>query len=190
MSDEDFILSILPEGYLYKLLKVNANANFQLENPNFEIELRVNIAQEEAVKAFLEELYISLNCHFNILAGKRDRINCESTKARYGIRGFRKCSMNVFQCPEKQRLQPGKNTDCESCITFRVENPLSKNPEKKIEQQMFPLWMIIKFRHNHSLDCADFYRYQKVSQCTKDAYTEFFKFFQFFQILSAGILPF
>ena len=79
MSDEDFILSILPEGYLYKLLKVNANANFQLENPNFEIELRVNIAQEEAVKAFLEELYICLNCRFNILAGKWDRINCEST---------------------------------------------------------------------------------------------------------------
>ena len=172
MEESELILSLLPDGYKYKILKYT---QIDQSSPElkFDLDVRVNVSNELEVKKFLQEVYTSTGCTFNVKNGRADKVPV-SEKARCGFRGYRKCSMNVFSSEDRKSLQPGKNTDCEASITFRVENPVCKNKDTLSDRQQFPLWVNINYNHNHSLNRADFLKYQTVSPDTKAAYTELF----------------
>ena len=92
----------------------------------FDLDVRVNVSSEQAVKQFLSELNTSTGCTFNVMNGRPDK-SAGGVGARCGYRGYRKCAMNVCGSDNRKSRQPGKDTKCEASITFRVENPPYKN---------------------------------------------------------------
>ena len=81
--------------------------------------------------------------------------------------------MNVKEKQRKENKYPGKNTNCQASLNFRLEHESSKpgNDSKKD----FPLWLKICFDHNHSLTRADFLKFKTVSLETKAQYTDMFE---------------
>ena len=82
--------------------------------------------------------------------------------------------MNVASSGKKE-LQPGKNTNCEAKLNFRLENPVAEKAEKKKDKEQFPLWLKINFVHNHSLQRAEFLKYRSVGEDTKAAFSDMFE---------------
>ena len=74
-----------------------------------------------------------------------------------------------------KELQPGKNTDCSAKINFRLENPVAKSAEQRLDKETFPLWIKIDFSHNHSLQRAEFLKYRSVSEETKAVFSDMFQ---------------
>ena len=168
---EDIVAQLFPQNYKYKSMSDMSDS----ELSTFKVELRVNVKTEEGVKIFLNELNVSSGCTFNIQSGRPDKKSCENKKrSRSKLRGFRKCAMNVSHSENKENLQPGKNTGCPASINFRLECGVGKNSAEKQDRIDYPLWLLVDFTHNHSLSRAEFFRFQSVSQDTKNAFTDMF----------------
>ena len=104
----------------------------------FCIEMRVNVANKDEVKTFLQEFYQSSGCTFNMQTGRQDRF-LDTATARAKLRGHRKCIMTVCEKNWKENKQPGKNTNCSACINFRLENPKAFRNEEIIgDKEDFP----------------------------------------------------
>ena len=127
------------------------------------------------MKLFLNELNESSGCTFNIQSGRPDKkTSKDNTRCRSKLRGFRECSMNVSHSKNKENLQPGKNTGCPASINFRLECGVGKNISEKQDRINYPLWLNVYLTHNHSVNRAEFFRFQSVSQDTKNAFTDMF----------------
>ena len=172
-SDNGYsIMDLLPDSYSYKVQSCNVLSE-DIENPKFELEVRVNVLNEDGVRHFLSELNESIGCNFNMLKGRQDKRQQEATgRATSKLRGFRKCGNKVNHCKSQNEKQPGKNTDCEACLNFRLENPLGKMSE---DRSTYPLWMKLRYIHNHPLNSAEFFKFLKVNQDTEDAYLDMFE---------------
>ena len=83
--------------------------------------------------------------------------------------------MNVACSAKRKELQPGKNTNCGARINFRLETPVAKNTEQRIDKENFPLWLKIDFSHNHSLQRAEFLKYRSVNEDTKAAFSAMYQ---------------
>ena len=153
----DLINEIFPQDYIYKVIKCD-KLDINPGGLKFEIELRVNICDKESVNRFLHQFYESAGCTFNMKTGRQDR-SSDSESARSQLRGFRKCGMNVCEKEGKENKQPGKNTNCSACLNFRLENSKAKLASARSDKQEFPLWLKINFAHNHSLERADFLKF-------------------------------
>ena len=147
------------ENYEYRVIKCEGLEITSL-NVKFELEVCVNVCEIAEAQTFLEKFYQTSGCCFNIRSGRQDKTS-DSLKARSKIRGFRKCAMNVKEKQGKENKYPGKNTNCQASLNFRLEHESSKpgNDSKKD----FPLWLKICFDHNHSLTRADFLKLKTVS---------------------------
>ena len=172
-EQRELILSFLPEGYKYKIVQ-HSVIDQSSADVKFDADVRVNVKTEHELKQLLSEFNSSTGCTFNVMSGRPDKLP-GGAGARCGYRGYRKCSMNVCGSDNRKSRQPGKDTKCEASITFRVENPASKNKETVNDRAQFPLSLNIKFSHNHALNRAEFLRYQSVSADTKAAYTDLFQ---------------
>ena len=62
--------------------------------------------------------------------------------------GYRKCCLNVSHSEGKESRQPGKITDCQASINFRLENPVGEFRIIKDEMSEFPLWVEIVYFFN------------------------------------------
>ena len=179
-TDVDIVRDILPQNFKFKIkhLKINSQSETNL---SFESEIRVSVKTESEVNAFLAALNTSSGCTFNIMTGYQDKRQdaLSNGRALSKLRGFRKCCMRVAKEGETADLQPGKNTNCGAGINFRLENPVG-NKSVREERENYPLWIKIKFDHNHSLNRAEYYKYLSVSQETAQYYTDQF---------SQGLLP-
>ena len=82
--------------------------------------------------------------------------------------------MNVAHTEDKENQQPGKNTNCEASLNFRLETAKSKCSSMKDDRMKFPLWLKISFCHNHALHRAEHVRFLDVSKETKDQFTNLF----------------
>ena len=71
---------------------------------------------------------------FNMQSGRPDKTK-ENQRSKCS--GFRKCCMNVALSGKKE-LQPGKNTNCEAKVNFRLENPVAKNAEQRKDKKEYP----------------------------------------------------
>ena len=132
--------------------------------------MRVDVKTVPGVKTFLGDLNTSTGCTFNIQSGRPDRQG-KGINPRCQYRGYRKCCMNVAQSENKENRQPGKNTNCEAGLNFRLENPIAKEDTMKHDRAEFPLWVKIYFHHNHSLRRAEYLKCMSVSLATKNVYT-------------------
>ena len=63
-----YLNSYVPDEYDYPVIKFETIKSDKL-NPHFLVELRVNVTEVEKFKIFLEELYQSSGCSFNIQFG-------------------------------------------------------------------------------------------------------------------------
>ena len=169
-EEENLLHAMLPEGYDYKFVKYDLQQN-NLQEIKFCLETRVNVKNHSNVKQFLADLNDSTGCTFNMQSGRPDKTK-ENQRSKCS--GFRKCCMNVALSGKKE-LQPGKNTNCEAKVNFRLENPVAKNAEQRKEKEEFPLLLNIDFVHNHSLQRAEFLKYRSVNEGTKAAYSDMFK---------------
>ena len=82
--------------------------------------------------------------------------------------------MNVASSGKKE-LQPGKNTNCEAKLNFRLENPVAEKAEQRKDREQFPLWLKLHFVHNHSLQRAEFLKYRSVGEDTKAVFSNMFE---------------
>ena len=162
---------MLPEGHSFKFVKYDLEQN-NLQELKFCLETRVNIDSPANVKQFLSLLNDSTGCTFNVQTGRPDN-NKESHRSK--MSGYRKCSMNVACSAKRKELQPGKNTNCGARINFRLETPVAKNAEQRIDKENFPLWLKIDFSHNHSLQRAEFLKYRSVNEDTKSAFSAMYQ---------------
>ena len=140
----------------------------------FDLEFRVNAVSEVDVKSFLSQLNKSTCCTFNISSGRQDKRQY-GAKAASSLRGYRKCAHNVATSADRGDKQPGKNTGCDACLNFRLENSVGKEPRAKLLRTTHPLWVSLHFHHNHKLDRAEFLKFLDVSQETRAAYLELFE---------------
>ena len=129
-EQETLLQAMLPEHYRYKFLKYNMQQN-NLQEIKFCLETRVDVSNQNSVKQFLSELNESTGCTFNIQSGRPDN-NKESHRAKCS--GFRKCCMKVASSGKKE-LQPGKNTNCEAKINFRLENPVAQYADQRKDKK-------------------------------------------------------
>ena len=53
-------------------------------------------------------------------------------------------------CSGNKEIQPGKHTHRGVKINFRLENPVSKSAEQRMDKENFPLWIKIDLSHTHS----------------------------------------
>ena len=111
-----------------------------VQDVNFDMEVRVNVDSKEWVINFLAQLNQSTQCTCNIQNGRQDKAQ-SGHNARSSYRGFWKCCLNVSHNPDKENLQPGKNTQCQATINFRLENPKAKGNSVREDKERFPLWM-------------------------------------------------
>ena len=170
---EDFLLQeLLPEQYNYKVVVFNVKEQSE-QNIKCDIEVRVDVKTVPGVKTFLGDLNTSTGCTFNIQSVRPDRQG-KGINPRCQYRGYRKCCMNVAQSENKENRQPGKNTNCEAGLNFRLENPIAKEDTMKHDRAEFPLWVKIYFHHNHSLRRAEYLKCMSVSLATKNVYTDMF----------------
>ena len=135
-----------------------------------DLEFRVNVNSEKEVKTFLSDLNSSTCCSFIIQSGRQDR-RPKGDKARSSLRGYRKCCLNVSHSEGKESRQPGKITDCQASINFRLENPVGEFKMIKDERSEFPLWVKITYHHNHHINRAEYFKYLDVSLDTKNTYS-------------------
>ena len=173
MSKFDFdrlvVLDILPQQYSYRFIKCELEQE-NISTTSFDIEIRLNVSTDEGVKTFLQDFNSSSGCTYNMMSGRQDRKQ-DGQHSRSKLRGFRKCCLNVSR-NGKRAKQAGKNTNCESTINFRLENPLKSN---STFGEKFHLWVKIHFFHNHALNRAEYLRYLSVSEETKRSFTELFE---------------
>ena len=172
-EEEELLLGILPQGYSYQFTryKIHQHSGDEVQ---FTLEMRVNVCDQNNVKLFLSELNDSSHCTFNIKSGKPDRAS-DSDKARRVLTGFRKCCMNVSNDKENRKpQQAGKNTNCSANLKFRLDRPVAEHSQDKKDKELFPLWLLIEFVHNHSLNRAEYLRYLSVSDDTKSEFSEMF----------------
>ena len=146
---EDLVKNLLPDNYKYKVVSHNMT-EYSEKDISCDLEFRVNVTSEEAVKKFLSDLNISTGCSYNIQSGRQDKRPKGETK-RTQISGYRKCCLNVSHSEGKDSRQPGKNTDCKDSVNFRLENPVAKLKVLKEERSEFPLWVNLVHHHNHSI---------------------------------------
>ena len=126
---ERTINEIFHTSYEYKVVTYD-KLEITSRELKFELEVRVNVSDKDRVDEFLQQFYTSVGCTFNIQAGRQDKAS-DGISARSKIRGFRKCSMNVCGLKGKENRQPGKNTNCQSKLNFRLENPKAKHLDEK-----------------------------------------------------------
>ena len=81
---------------------------------------------------------------------------------------------NVANSSHKENKQPRKNTDCQACLNFRLENTIAKYKNVREERENFPLWRKFSFNNNHALNRAEYFSYMSVSQDKKNACTDIF----------------
>ena len=84
----DLINEMFPESYLFKVLSCE-NTELGTDCVKFCIEMRVNVANKDEVKKFLQEFYQSSGCTFNMQTGRQDRF-LDTATARAKLRGFSK----------------------------------------------------------------------------------------------------
>ena len=101
-SDSGYsLMDLLPDSYSYKVQSCNVISE-DIENPKFELEVRVNVLNEDGVKHFLSELNESIGCNFNTLKGRPDKRQQEAAgRATSKLRGFRKCGNKVNHCKSR-----------------------------------------------------------------------------------------
>ena len=167
---EYLVQDFLPKNFEYKIKTCDVTEHSE-QNIRFDIELRVNVESENGVKSFLGEFNTSSGCTFNIQSGRQDKR--QNKRSRY--RGYRKCCMNVAHCEDKENRQPGKNTNCEASLNFRLENASAEYKSVRKDREMFPLWVKIHFYHNHALNRAEYFKYLSASQDTKDIFIDMFQ---------------
>ena len=172
-EERELLLGLLPANYNYRIEKQEIKQSDH-NNLQFDLEVRVNVKTVNGVKSFLSELNDSVGCTFNVKSGRPDRTQDSST-ARSQYRGYRKCCMNVMSSEDKENRQPGKNTDCEAKLNFRLDNPLSKCKQDKQIKEDFPLWLNLHYQHNHALYRAEFLKYLSVSLDTKTVFATMFE---------------
>ena len=163
---------LLPPTYRYKLIAINVKEYG--ENIKCDIETRVDVETVSEVKTFLSELNTSTGCTFNVKTGRPDRQG-QGLKPRIQYGGYRKCCMQVAHDENKENRHPGKNTNCEAGLNFRLETPIARQQSVKQEREIFPLWLKVHFHHNHSLSRSEYLKHMSVGQATKDVYTDMFR---------------
>ena len=132
---------LLPANYNYKILSFNDAGD--IDDVNFDLEVRVNVSSAEGVKSFLEELYSSIGCSYNIKRGRPDKTKDAGGRSLSRVRGYRKCVFNVSKVKDASDKQAGKNTNCESHINFRLENVIGRAVNSCIGRELYPPWVKI-----------------------------------------------
>ena len=82
----------VPESYEFKVLSCE-NCALRTDCVKFCIEMRVNVANKDEVKTFLQEFYQSSGCTFNMKSSRQDKF-LDTATARAKLRGFSKL---IFQ---------------------------------------------------------------------------------------------
>ena len=178
MAETDFegyevLRDLLPDDHDYKV--INCEVEDQSENNlKFMLEMRVNVKSELDVKQFLSALNTSSGCTFNIKNGQPDKRQ-GGGRTLSQIRGYRKCCMNVDKVGDRPDRQPGKNTECDASINFRLENIIGKDKKVRDDREKYPLWMKLNFVHNHSLCRAEYFKFLSVTDDTRKHYLEMFE---------------
>ena len=145
MESEIVINNLLPD-YEIVNFKVAENEG----DLKFDLEFRVNVVIEGDVKMFLSELNKSTCCTFNMSTGRQHKRQ-NGLKAASSLCGYRKCAHNVATSIKLGDKQPGKNTECDACLNFRLENSIGREERLKLLRTTHPLWVSLHFHHNHKL---------------------------------------
>ena len=170
----DMVGDFLPSDYEYNILSCQVQ-NASEKALELDLHVRVDVKTEAEVKLFLSALNTSSGCSFNLRGGRPDKRQEAGGRGLSQVRGFRKCCFNVDKSKAGQDKQPGKNTDCEAAINFRLENPIGKDKYERENRLKFPLWVKIHFHHNHSTQRAEFFKFLNVSDETKEDYLGMFE---------------
>ena len=68
---------------------------------------------------------------------------------------------------EKKTDSQGKTQEYRASINFRLENPVAKCNSVLNKKREYPLWVKVDFSHNHSINCAEYFKYIDVSRETR-----------------------
>ena len=177
-ASDELLRDLLPTNYDYKVKKCEIKDQCE-DSLNFELEIRVGVKTEGEVKQYLALLNQTTGCTFNVQSGRPDKRQ-HGGKSLSQVRGYRKCCMRVDKKGTRQDKQPGKNTDCQASISFRLENIIGKESCIREEREKYPLWMKVDFVHNHSLNRAEYFKFLSVLEDTRQFYISLFE---------QGVLP-
>ena len=174
----EVVRDLLPPDINYKIVKCEMKDSSE-NTLKFELEIRAAVKTEAEVKVFLSSLNNTTGCTFNVQSGNADRRQ-SGGRTLSRLRGYRKCCFKVDKIGDRPDRQVGKNTECGASINFRLENPIGKDKTTMENRENYPLWINIKFEHNHALNRAEFFKFLSVTEETKKHYMEMFQ---------AGISP-
>ncbi|XP_071488208.1 uncharacterized protein [Diadema antillarum] len=175
--------NILPAGYDHHLCEMemdevdSATEKSEKAVPvGFFAVLRLKLIDEEEVKRWITDFQTSSYCTWRVLqtyqyAGKK--INF---KKRY------RCHHNTrpLKDTNRKRVTPSKNTDCQAKMGITVKNVLTergRHRRNKADTHMpeYPTTVVLSFRHNHNIMCADALRHRDVSRETQEKLISLFK---------------
>ena len=169
---------ILPENYKYKVksFKILEKAEINVES-KFEAHLSVNICSENYLRDFLSDFEKSSSTEYNILHGD------ERKYKKLVVSGVRKCHHYIRKRTKSGKVgkdeelaEPktaGKDTGCPALIKFKLKK--TDDHEHDDNCDFFPLEIVLKYDHNHSIESASALRFHNVSEETKKKFIELFK---------------
>ena len=161
------ILSMLPEGYSYKMVTVK---NFK-DLDSFNCELKIKLETEESIRKWIGEYNektketMVYECCKN-LSGKRVvkkmYLRCQHKQRQTGKHTK---SNKTLKTTHKQHNN--RNTDCPAQILVTLLPPNTRDG--------FCVAVTLKHTHNHFVDVADALRFRRISDSTKEKYYDLFR---------------
>ena len=161
------ILSMLPEGYSYKMVTVT---NFK-DLDSFNCELKIKLETEESIRKWIGEYNektketMVYECCKN-LSGKRVvkkmYLRCQHKQRQTGKHTK---SNKTLKTTHKQHNN--RNTDCPAQILVTLLPPNTRDG--------FCVAVTLKHTHNHFVDVADALQFRRITDSTKEKYYDLFR---------------
>ena len=173
IQDRDVLTDLLPPQYKYRVKQYDLKHESYIRSESkFTAEVLASICTEAQLNQFLESLSGITHSSWK-KTQHPDRRNSKTIL----FSGARKCLNNIRkasgQIPDKI---PGKNTDCEARLKFRiVKSSDCDGCEEICRNPKFLCTITLQYLHNHAVDCAQSAMLQPVSDKTKERFHEMFE---------------
>jgi hypothetical protein len=181
-SLKELIEEILPEGHKYNVTKAKMFEESDIKEENkFATEFTVDVCSKEDTKVFIKDFENKTGTAYS---SRREfkSIEGEYTSRRYtcqrNVRDQRSNDQNEGRKRHGSgRLagterQPGKNTECEAFITYKLNNCDGQNHNGNYKKC---LSVRINYNHNHAISSTDSWNFLGLEEETKVKYFNLFE---------------
>eukprot|EP00057_Strongylocentrotus_purpuratus_P010667 XP_011665141.1 PREDICTED: uncharacterized protein LOC105438693 isoform X2 [Strongylocentrotus purpuratus] len=168
------VQSILPEGYTYHACRID---NFsQNDEVSFSAIIRLNLRSHQDFNKWLENFQESSSTTWRV-------------KRTFPSTGLKVVFKKAYRCHHNTRPGKGstnagrrvasKNTNCSADMIVSIKKAvyegrtLSRSKDTHLPQ--YPAELLLNYRHNHQITCADALKFRDVSEETKEVLISLFK---------------